>query len=65
MRRPLAAPASDALRFGLRLLGGAAGEHAAQNVAAETAPAGSAEAGPSIYCRTLIEDCDKKGIQTI
>jgi hypothetical protein len=65
MRRPLAVPASDAPPVWATFTGGAAGEHAAQNVAAKTASAGSAEAGPSIYCRTLIEDCDKKGIQTI
>jgi hypothetical protein len=65
MRRPLAALASDALRLGLRLLGGAAGEHAAQNVATETAPWNRREPVRAFITGLWIEDYDKKGIQTI
>ena len=64
MRRPLAALASDALRLGY-VTRGAAGEHAAQNVATETAPWDRRKPVPAFIAELWIEDCDKKGIQTI
>jgi hypothetical protein len=52
MRRTLAPLASDALRLGLRLLGGCR-RACSPKRGYRNRPVGSAEAGPSIYCRTL------------
>jgi hypothetical protein len=53
MRRPLAVLASDALRLGLRLLGGACRRAWSPKRGYRNRPVESAGAGASIYYRTL------------